>query len=172
MSLFLFQRLFPKHRTFCLTNENIKEARESATLLIPRIRPSHCLWNRINNAEAHAVHLYVCRRGTPRLYSDAIHGRCTLRYCGSNQKLRSSIRRRQTLLHVSFNMSCRSRPQVPSLSMGLRLCGKRRCKNTHFCWIGQLKLNGRAKNQVPEWAVRHRTDGGRMQAAADKCGLR
>ena len=27
-------------------------------------------------------------------------------------------------------MSCRSRPQVPSLSKGLRLCGKRRCKIT------------------------------------------
>ena len=141
MSLFLFQRLFPKHRTFCLTNENIKEARESATLLIPRIRPSHCLWNRISNAEAHAVHLYVCRRGTPRLYSVAnqwtIHIALLRLDCRICEIL---IRRRQTLLHVSFNMSCRSRPQVPSLSKGLRLCGKRRCKSTNFFRHGKIKM--------------------------------
>jgi hypothetical protein len=52
---FILIMVIPKPETTTIYLKKHKKARESATLLIPHLRLSHCPWYRISNAEAHAL---------------------------------------------------------------------------------------------------------------------
>lgn len=79
---------------------NIKKKRGNLLTCLSRVfRLSHCPWNRISNAEAHA---YGINDNIPS------NGRGTLRYYGSKLNLRDSNTPQINAVTRLFNMSCHS----------------------------------------------------------------